>query len=153
MVGLPASALETTPTVDLKPTSPLLLTEFRTDNSMISYIQLFNNGSEAQYVADWELVAEYEDGRFSYSLPEGYIVPGKYLVVSLPNVVVGEDVEELIGVEELKRSDQFRLVSKHSKYEPENIPIATSVSGARYHRYKSTAGNHTGTRTFSIIKD
>lgn len=153
LVGVPAGALETTPTITPKPNSPLLLTEFRTDNATVSYIQLFNNSNEAQYVANWELLAQYEDGEYRYRLPEGYLAPNNYLVVSAPGVIDSDVVEVLGGGEEFRASDQFSLVSKTGVYAPEPIPIASAADSIRYHRYKSTAGNYTGTRTFSALKD
>ena len=148
----PAAAIETTPTVPKKPTSPLLLTEFRVDSANLSYIQLYNNGSDAVYVADWELVNRYKQGgSYAYALPEGYMAPGTYVVVAAPDVVTGEFVEELVGGEDIEATDSFWLESRAGAFEPEPVPIATAKDGSRYHRYVSTAGNYTGTQTFREI--
>ena len=150
----PVAAIETIPTVDPKMASPLLLTEFRTDQSTISYIQLYNNSNEVHYVADWELVAIYkEGGEYRYQLPEGYLAPGRYVVVSSPDVVTGEAVLALDGGETITSTDQFFLTEKKERYEPEPVPIATASEGVRHHRYTSTAGNYTATRTFAPLKD
>lgn len=150
-----ASALQTTPSVEPKPASPLLVTEFRTSDSMIDYIQVYNDSSEAVYVSDWELVSIYEDGsdQFTYSLPAGYLPPEKYLVLSASTNITGEAVESLGDVEEFTVGDSFSLVSKADRFEHIPVPIATATESMRHHRYTSNAGNYTTNLSFSALAD
>lgn len=153
-VSVPAFAIDSVPTQTPKPSSPLLLTEFRVDNAMISYIQLYNNGDEAYDLSNWELVSSYADGgEYRYSFPNGYIAPGRYVVVSGSGFVNGDNIMELASGEEVTPTDEFHLISLGDKFAPEPVPIATASPGVRYHRYLSSAGNYTGTRTFSALKD
>ena len=154
------SAIQTIPTVKPRAASPLLLTEFMVEQKttdgprMLGYVQLYNNSNEALYAADWELVAQYQEGgEFVYELPDGYAVPGNYVVLSASAVVQGETIEPLPEGEEIQPTDAFYLRDKAGIYEPEPVPIAAALSGVRHHRYTSTAGNYTGTRTFPRLRD
>lgn len=151
-----AHALEVSPSPPTpKTTSPLLVTEFRTSNQQIHYIQLYNNGSEAVYLPHWQLVNRYGDssGEYRYDLPNGYLPPGRYLVLSADAAIAGEQIEPLSAIEEFESTDSFWLVSTNGVFADEPVPIATSEPGKRYHRYTSTAGNYTATRTFSPLRD
>lgn len=154
LLGEQANAVEVVPSPPPPlASSALLVTEFRTSNNLIDYIQLYNNSSDAVFLPDWKLVNTYGDGRgvFEVALPEAYLPPGRYIVLSADSAMTGPLVYPLGSVEEFTAQDSFSLVSVTRRFAPEPVPIATSEQGMRYHRYKSSAGNYTATRTFSKL--
>jgi hypothetical protein len=133
--------------------SPLIVTEFLANQNQIEYLQLFNNSDEAQSLSNWKWVMQYRDGvnTFEVSLGDEYVPPKQYIVLSAGNALASDAVQSLAAVEVFEAGDSFRLESTLGLYAPEPVPVATSEQNVRYHRYTSSAGNYTATRTFSKL--
>ncbi len=152
-----AGALEVEPTPIQKPSSPLVVTEFMTTSEGFpAFVQIYNNSDNLQFLPDWEITVDYAGGagRRTYELPNGYLEPGKRLVLSDGVVASGEAVARLGGMlEQLNEDDEVRLSSRKGAYRDEIFPLGQGQFGARYGLKLTSQGNIPSTRNYDILKD
>lgn len=155
-----AGAIEIAPTPS-QPSlaaSPLVVTEFMTtSDGLPAFIQIYNNGDKAWRLSDWEIVVtrSNEAGKYKYNFPpEGYLQPGRRLVLADNEAIQGEGIVPFTDdIEELSQGDNVRLVAKNGLFNDEIFPMADKPFGVRYGLRLSAQGNVTASRVYDKLKE
>lgn len=135
----PVGGLEVSPPTPLLPQSPLVISAYSFEQSGLpNYIEIYNNSSTAQPVAEWSLAFEWGDraGAQATTAPYAmaiadyqgvYFAPGSYTVVSFDRTVDGAHVQvDGLMVEPLNYINKVAL--RHDAYRPYERTMAASVT-------------------------
>ncbi len=135
----PAYSIETSPPSPLLPQSPLIITAYSVGQDGVPhYIEIYNNSSTVQSVAEWSVALEWgaRTGAssvtpvFSTQLASnnsGFITPGGYTIVSFNDVVPGAHVQVSgIAVESLNYVSKLSL--QHANYRPYDRVMTASMT-------------------------
>lgn len=88
--SVPASALETIPTIPNKIAGPLLIAGYSFSGSNLRYVQLFNNSSNLVSLDGWQVTATTKTAPIAtttYMTLSGLLEPGKHVIAALPGIV------------------------------------------------------------------
>lgn len=135
------AALEVVPSVPLHKPSPLVVTEFSATQDMPTYLQLYNTGETVVKLSDWrfEVRAAGREAQ-SYGLPEQYLSPGSYVVMSTTPDLQGEGVLPLEWPESFAQDDMVMLTHVANEYTKLPVPINTLPQQVRYAIARTASG-------------
>ncbi|MDO4684421.1 MAG: hypothetical protein Q4B06_01810 [Candidatus Saccharibacteria bacterium] len=149
-----AAALAVVPSVPLRKSSPLAVTEFSATQDMPAYVQLYNASETVVKLSDWRFEVRAAGAVVqSYELPQQYLAPGSYVVMSATPDLQGEGVLPLEWLESFTQDDIVVLAHAAGEYTELTIPMNTLPQQVRYAIARTASGGVAASHQYKKLAD